>query len=507
MHLPTGAATARSDGSAAGTFPTLPAVGGAKRRQDLAVPIFLEQRANILPQPCAHEPKAIMNTPRSRHGRPLRVILPTIGFIAGLVLTGCSAPGSGSTETTGKQKSITQKVTAADVTAGGATTLTMWADVAEKPLMNKLVPAYKKTYPNVTVNITYKSFDDLIATVVNAASSSNAPDMFEGNIGYAVDGALVKGGLVRPLDDVAKTYGWTTGTGASTLAPARWNKQGTTFGTGTLYGMSPISEVQGIYYNKQKVQSLGLTPPTSIADLARDLPLAKKAGEQPIMLGDSDQYAATHIYSDIAVTKQPPQSIATWIGGATGSTFETNGNVQAAQTMQNWASKGYFGGGYDGLSNEDAIAKFAKGTGVFFVGGSWNGASLSSGGFGIGSLTSGGVGATASPWHISSKSTHEAAAVAFLAMLHTPKVGQWILDTGRLPVVTDGVSSGDPLQEATLTALKKTIAAGTQVGYYDWTTTDMLTKMGGSLQEVMAARTTPAAFTKTVQQTWAKAHG
>ncbi len=444
-----------------------------------------------------------MKTPSSRR----RVVLPTIGLVAGLAVAGCSAPGSGGTKASGTQQSITHKVTAADVKAGGATTLTMWADVAEEPLMKKLVPAYEKTYPNVTVKITYKSFDDLIATVVNAASSSNAPDVFEGNIGYAVDGALVKGDLVRPLDEVAKTYGWTSGTGASTLGPARWNKGGTTFGTGTLYGMSPISEVQGVYYNKQKVRSLGLAPPTSIADLERDLPLAEKAGEQPIMLGDSDQYAATHIYSDIAVTKQSPRSIAAWIGGAAGSTFKTAGNEQAAQTMRDWASKGYLGSGYDGLSNEEAVAKFGKGTGVFFVGGSWNGASLKSASFGIGSLTLGGVGATASPWHISTKSKHEAAAVAFLAMLHTPKVGQWILDTGRLPVVTDGVSSHDPLQEATLTALKQTIAAGTQVGYYDWTTTDMLTKMGGSLQEVMAGRTTPAAFTTTVQQTWAKSHG
>ena len=144
---------------------------------------------------------------------------------------------------------------------------------------------------------------------------------------------------------------------------------------------------------------------------------------------------------------------------------------------------------------------------MFFVGGSWNGASLNAKEFGFGSLTSGGVGATASPWHISTKSEHQEAAVAFLAMLHTPQTGQWILDTGRLPVVTDGVSSSDPLQEQTLTALKETIAAGTQVGYYDWTTTDMLTKMGGSLQEVMAGRTTPKAFTETVQETWAKAHG
>jgi ABC-type glycerol-3-phosphate transport system substrate-binding protein len=442
-----------------------------------------------------------------KNPRKLRVTAAVIGAVASaLVLASCSAPGSGTTTSTTTESTITSKVTVADVKKLGKTTLDMWADQAEQPLMKKVVPAFEKKYPNVTVDITYKSFDDLVSTVVNAAASATPPDVFEGNIGYAVDGALVKAKLVRSLDDVAKVYGWTSGTGASTLAPARWNSSATTFGSGALYGMSPISEVQGVYYNKAKLSALGLTPPTTIAELEKDLPVIEKAGQQPIMLGDSDQYAATHVFSDIAVTEQTPSSIRNWIGGASGSTFETEGNVKTAETMEAWAKAGYFGSGYNGLSNEDAIAKFAKGTGVFFVGGSWNGASLTASSFGLSSLVSGGVGATASPWHISSKTKKTAAAIAWLDFLHSKTVGQEILDTGRLPVITDGVTSSDPLQEQTLTALKDTIAKGTQVGYYDWTTTDMLTVMGGALQEVMAGRITPKQFTATVQATWAKGH-
>lgn len=426
--------------------------------------------------------------------------------ITALALTSCAAPGSGSAASGSDSATISAKVTAADVAKLGSTMLTVWADQAEQPLMKNFIPAYEKAYPNVKVAITYKSFDDLVATVVNGAASAAAPDVFEGNIGYAVDGALVKAKLVRPLDDVAKVYGWATGTGASTLSPARWNESGTTFGSGTLYGMSPISEVQGIYYNKAKLSALGVKPPTSIADLEKDAAAAKAAAETPMILGNSDQYAATHIFSDVAVTDEKPASIRDWIGGKPGSTFETAGNVKAADTLRGWVSKGYFETGYDGLSNEDALAKFAKGTGVFFVGGSWNGAALNASGFGFGSLVSGGVGATASPWHISSKSKKTSADIAWLDLLHSPKTGQWILDGGRLPVITDGVKATDSLGAETLDALKKTIAAGTQVGYYDWSTTDMLTVMGGALQETMAGRTSSADFTKTVQAAWAKGH-
>lgn len=421
-------------------------------------------------------------------------------------LASCAPPGSGGTSSAVAQEEITSEVTADQIAELGDITLTLWADQAEEPLLEALVPEYEAEYPNVTVDVTYKSFDDLIATVVNAAASSSPPDLFQGNIGYAVDGALVKAQLIRPIDDIAEVYGWETGTGASTLGPAKWDESGTTFGSGTLYGMSPISEVQGIYYNTAKLEALGIAPPTSIAELEAALPVALAAGEQPIVLGNSDQYAGTHIFSDIAATTQDPTGISDWIGGDPDATFVTDGNVEAADTMKAWADAGYFGSGYDGLSNEDAIARFAGGDGVFFVGGSWNGASLDQNAYGFGSLTSGGVGATASPWHISAKTEATPAAAAFLELLHSPEAGQIILDNGRLPVITDGVVASTPLQEQTLVALEDTIAAGTQVGYYDWTTTDMLTVMGGGLQEVMAGRTTSADFVQTVQDAWADGH-
>ncbi|MEU8733655.1 extracellular solute-binding protein [Streptomyces tendae] len=428
-----------------------------------------------------------------------------MALAAALVCAGCSPPGAGKAAPGGGQVAITDPVTSAQVADLGDVTLRMWADQAEKPLITSVLPAFEKKYPNVKVDITYKSFDDLIATVVNAASGSNPPDLFQGNIGYAVDGALVKAKLVRPLDDVAAAYGWITGTGASTLAPARWNGSGTAFGSGNLYGMSPISEVQGIYYNKALLKELGLRPPRSLEDLKRALPVVKESGRQPVMLGNSDQYAATHIFSDLAATEQEPASIRDWIGGKKGTTFVTKGNEKAADTMAEWAHKGYFGAGYDGLSNEDAVTRFAKGSGAFFVGGSWNGATLDPEKFGFGPLTTGGAGATASPWHIAASSDVTPAAVAFLAALRTPQSAQEILDTGRLPVVTDGVKGSNSLQSQTLDALKRTIAAGTQVGYYDWTATDMLGVMGGKLQEVMAGRAGSADFVKAVQGSWNKA--
>lgn len=429
-----------------------------------------------------------------------------VAAVTAVALAGCAAPGSGASSDAVAIEEITSPVTAEQIAELGDVTLSVWADQAEEPLLDWLVPVYEETFPNVAVEVTYKSFDDLVATVVNAAASSSPPDLFQGNIGYAVDGALVGARLIRPLDDIADAYGWTSDSGASTLSPAMWNEEGTAFGSGTLYGMSPISEVQGIYYNVAKLEALGLEAPTSIDALGAALPVALAAGERPIVLGNSDQYAATHVFSDIAATTQSTDDIRAWIGGESGATFVTDGNEDAAARMAEWAQAGYFGEGYDGVSNEEAIAAFAGGDGVFFVGGSWNGASLDQSAYGFGSLVSGGVGATASPWHISASSDVVPAAAAFLDLLRSEEAAQVILDNGRLPVMTDGVVAETPLQEQTLEALGATIEAGTQVGYYDWATTDMLTVLGGGLQEVMAGRTSAADFLDAVQSAWVSGH-
>jgi raffinose/stachyose/melibiose transport system substrate-binding protein len=422
------------------------------------------------------------------------------------LLAGC-APGATNGAAVTDTTSVTSPVTVAQVAKLGKIDLKIWADTLEKPFLVKMIPLFEKKYPNVTIVPTYKSFNDLIATVVNAASSANPPDLFEGNNGYAVDGTLVKGKLVRPLTDIAKAYDWTADGGEATLNAARWNTAGTNFGSGTLYGMSPISEVQGIYYNKSKLAALGLKPPTTMEELAADLPIAKAAGEVPIMLGNSDQWSATHIFSDIAATKQDPKDIAAWVGGKPGATFETNGNKQAADVITDWAKAGYFDTGYDGLTDDEANQKFAAGEGVFVVGGSWNSASLGSSNFGVSPIVSGGSGGSAQAWHISASSKHVVADAAFLAMLRSPEVAQLILtDAGLLPAVTEGVVGTTDVQKQTLENLKLTQAANTQIGYYDWTTSDMLNVMGEQTQELLAGKITSAAYTAKIQSSWLAGH-
>lgn len=101
---------------------------------------------------------------------------------------------------------ISQPVTVEEVAALGDITLDVWADAGEEKTMKILVPKYEAMYPNVKVNLTLKGFDDLMKTVVPALAGDPAPDLVQGNQGYGVDGALVKGGLIIKIRPQSRIY-------------------------------------------------------------------------------------------------------------------------------------------------------------------------------------------------------------------------------------------------------------------------------------------------------------
>ena len=221
-----------------------------------------------------------------------------------MTLAACAGPGSqagggGSPAgSTGSADQITAKVTAADVAKLGSITLKVLADSGEEDVMKTFVPLYEQTYPNGKVDIQYLAWDDELKTDANTASSPNAPDVFQGAQGYTLDGVLVKDHLIRSLNDVATAYGWQA-TYGSALSEFEWTADGKSFGSGDIYGMAPVSSMVGIYYNKAKLQKLGLTVPTTYSEFVADLAAAKSAGEVPLVTGGSTTSDVYHLCGEI----------------------------------------------------------------------------------------------------------------------------------------------------------------------------------------------------------------
>ncbi len=99
--------------------------------------------------------------------------------------------------------------------------------------------------------------------------------MFAGNQGYQVDGELVKAGLILPLDEYAKAYGWDESYTPETLQQFMWSDDGTTFGEGTLWGVAQSGQSTGVFANMAKLREAGVDPA-----VARDVRrLRRRAGQ------------------------------------------------------------------------------------------------------------------------------------------------------------------------------------------------------------------------------------
>src|SRR6266566_3978053 len=301
----------------------------------------------------------------------------------GAILVGC-VPGSGPVATASTAASPVESAASSATAAGSAVptldtstpvTLAEWdTETSAGPSgeMDALNKAFHDMYPNVTIKRTAKAFDDYVATIKLAASAPDAPDILQGNEGYSVDAALVKAGLILPLDDDSKAYGWDTRFGSpATLDVLRWSTDGTKWTQGPLWGIAQKAEVLGVFYNKKTMQALGLSVPTTFDEFQQSLATAKAGSVAPIVVGGLDGWPLGHIFMMLQAQNEDPKKIADWTFAVAGSTFDDPGTQQAATILQDWATKGYFEKGFLGVTQPNAAGRFAKGEGLYFLTGPW----------------------------------------------------------------------------------------------------------------------------------------
>jgi raffinose/stachyose/melibiose transport system substrate-binding protein len=401
----------------------------------------------------------------------------------------------------------------------GKITITVWdteTDPGPAREMKILISQFEKAHPNVTVKHVSKSFDDYVSTIKLAASSNHAPDLFEGNEGYQIDQPLVQAKLIIPLDTYAKRYGWNKRFGsAATIADLHWSTDGKTWGTGPLWGIPHKAEVVGAFYNKKTLAKLGLRVPTTFAAFQHTLAAAAAQHVPPIMVGNLDRWPMGHVFMVLQSHFEQPGKIAAWTYGHPGATFDTAGTRQAATVLQQWAKAGYFESGFNGVSQTNAAARFAKGEGLYFITGPWENATFADpmgnnvGFFTLPPGSSRTTGAVSLPWHISSKSPNQDTAAALLDFLTNDHAAGVIARSGDLPAApapASALKKGSSLA-AIVAAWHAKSASGGLTPYLDWATATMGDTLFGGLQELTASKTSPSDFTKKVQADWNKSHG
>jgi raffinose/stachyose/melibiose transport system substrate-binding protein len=398
-------------------------------------------------------------------------------------------------------------------------TLTVWDQFqrdAERALIDDLNATFEQAHPGVKINRVVKSFDGLRATIGNELRNPDGADVGQVNQGADMR-AVVIDDLLLDLTPYVSRYRWDKTFSPGILARNSFTADGSQFGTGNLYGVSPTAEVVGVYYNKEKFQELGLTVPRTFAEFETLLAKAKAAGEAPIVLGNLEQWPGIHIFSAIEHILLPDR---TWLDDfvyrRADVSFDIPENIAAAAKVQEWVRAGYFSDDFANIGYEDAWKSFADGNGLMLLTGSWLSADIVNvegerfGFFLLPPLQAGdkvlAIGGAGVPLTIRSGTDQADLAAEYLDWMVSRYAGERWLETGVLPgvpvhesMIPDGTLLGD------IVSAYGAVSASNNVGHYiDWAGPTMYDVMGAAVQKLMALQSTSQEFVAEIQSEYAE---
>ena len=429
-----------------------------------------------------------------------------------VLAVGCGAPGEDAPEPSGDD-SPAKKV---DVAKAGDVTLTVWDQEVrggQRRQIEQLNEEFQAKYPNVKIERVAKSFTDLNTTLKLAVSSDDAPDVVQANQGRGVMGTLVKGGLLRPLDEYAEAYGWADRYAPVLLDLNRFSSDGETFGDGDLYGVSQMGEIVGLFYNRDKVPQ----PPRTFAELEEQLAAAKGDGDVPISFGNLDKWPGIHEFQAVQNTFTPADQVRDFVFAREGATFATTQNGEAAARLQKWAEAGYFTKDFNGVGYDPAYQQFAKGAGPFLIAGTWLLRDLTDAmgdklGFMLVPPAEEGsgpqaLGGESLPFAVTAKSENPDVAAAYIDFLTDANAADVLVETGNLPAMPASAQPRGAAGEDVFEAWRTLADADGIVPYLDYATPTFYDTITAEVQQLLAGRRSPDEFTGALQEDFEKFSG
>ncbi|MGP9537224.1 ABC transporter substrate-binding protein [Brachybacterium sp. AOP43-C2-M15] len=441
-----------------------------------------------------------------------RNFLGTTAALSGLGLLAACAPGSDSGDGGDAPAPAADEVDT-DIDALGDITLVVWDQEvrgAQNDAIEALIDAFQSEHPTITVDRNSQSFDDLQQQTGLALSGNDVPDVLQVNNARGDMGSFVADGLLTDLSGYAEAYGWTDRFTPGVLGKMSYSNDAVTFGEGSLYGLPQTGEICGIYYSQKKLDDLGIEAPTSWDEVFALVEAAAEADEQPIVLGNLDQWPALHVFGPLQAQFVDAETIVTLGMGNAGADWTTEDNVAALEQLAQWGSSGALGDSPNGLAYDDAWPAFTEGTGVLLIGGSWLGPDMEAvmgedlrfmapppGADGSVATTGG----TGIPFSIPSAAANPAAAAAFIDFITSDDAMAMIADNGGMPVNrTAELAPDSGVNKDIYEAFDAVSTDGTLLPYLDYATPSFADTGGATLQEVIGGQADAEAAAEALQE-------
>lgn len=142
--------------------------------------------------------------------------------------------------------------------AADEVTLTFWTPTWRQAAEEVIIADFMEKYPNIKIETTYMSSDDIKANTKIAASSNTLPDMWY-NWGGVLADFYAKNGLCLDLSDYAASHNWSDRFLGGALEQATYE--------GQLVGLPQNLIGIVMFYRADIFKQYNLTPPTTLEEL------------------------------------------------------------------------------------------------------------------------------------------------------------------------------------------------------------------------------------------------
>lgn len=403
------------------------------------------------------------------------------------------------------------------VTAFAQAEVVVWVagEPGQATVYDELAEAYNAAQSDATITVVKNSSDLFNPALVPALSAGEGPDLFTFGTGPGQPAALIAGGLVADLTDAYRQNGW------DEIIPEGIVAQ--TSSDGKLWAFGNEVETTGMFYNKAIFNEVGVSVPTTWAEMEATVAALQEAGyDTPIGLAGADKWPVSHWQSMMFGRYAGPDGIENVLFGDgqwTDAPF-----VAASAKLQEMGQNGWFGPTPVAIGYGELMDSFWAGdvpmtfTGPWVIGGGIDAAGDRIGDYSVFAVPpfeddqmihpTNSIG---SGWYIREGSEVKDHAIAFLNSMFIETGGRVaLLNSGTIPVG----SLDEALAQADMSQLAQDIwktsddhaANGSVPAFLDTITPGGLTTVSyDGLQGLLLNVMSPEDFTAEMQSAWAEA--
>lgn len=243
--------------------------------------------------------------------------------------------------------------------------LTAWNEDEDiTAVVKQLTDDYNATEPETPINLEIEvvAQSDMNQKLSVLAASNDLPDFFATGTQEYID-TYVDQGLLKNIDELIKEQEVTSISEEDREALLSLTKQE------ALYVIPTNKNIEGIWYNKQMFEELGIEVPKTIDEFMEVCAKLKDAGKQPLTVAGKEQWPITRLIGAYATQAGGTDYLVKANAGEVSWTDDAF--LQAYKWIQEMGKEGYLGEGTTTVDSDTQNSLFMTGMAAMCYNGSW----------------------------------------------------------------------------------------------------------------------------------------